>query len=144
MPLFAISLSDGFESTLGTWSSQDRHLKLQSILYSNPWIRAFIKDSLLKNLKKPWILGSKALENVSRGFLILLVGAYRTVGTTHLGGACRFTPSCSEYAVEVIRTQSFCSAVYLIVKRILKCHPGGSFGFDPAPSAQGDHHARSK
>ena len=96
------------------------------------------------SLKKPWILGLKVLKNAPRNFLFLLVGAYRAVGTTHLGGVCRFTPSCSEYAVDVIRTQDFCSAVCLISKRILKCRPGGSFGFDPAPPAQGDPYARSK
>ena len=94
--------------------------------------------------KKPWTVVSKVLRNISKMFLLFLVGAYRTIGTTHMGGACRFSPSCSEYAVEVIHTHSFFSAVFLIFKRIMKCRPGGSFGFDPAPLATGDVHGRSE
>jgi putative membrane protein insertion efficiency factor len=96
------------------------------------------------NSQKPWIAGSSVLRSISKSFLLLLVGSYRTLGTTHMGGACRFTPSCSEYALEVIHTHSFFSAIFLITKRILKCRPGGSFGLDPAPLASGEVHARSK
>jgi hypothetical protein len=94
--------------------------------------------------KKPWIAVSKVLRSISKIFLLFLVGAYRTIGTTHMGGACRFTPSCSEYAVEVIHTHSFFAAINLIFKRIMKCRPGGSFGFDPVPLATGEAHGRSK
>lgn len=98
----------------------------------------------MTSLRKPWMPALKALENISKSFLLFLVGSYRTLGTTHMGGACRFSPSCSEYAVEVIHTYSFFSAIYLITKRILKCRPGGAFGFDPVPVATGDKHGRSK
>jgi putative membrane protein insertion efficiency factor len=94
--------------------------------------------------EKLWTSGSRALKSTSKSFLLFLVGVYRILGTGHTGGACRFTPSCSEYAVEVIHTHSFFSAIYLITKRILKCRPGGSFGLDPVPLATGDLHARSK
>lgn len=91
-----------------------------------------------------WTAVLKALKSTSKVFLILFVGAYRTLGTNHLGGACRFTPSCSEYAVEVIHEHNFFTAIYLIIRRILKCRPGGGFGVDPAPSATGEVHARTK
>lgn len=68
------------------------------------------------------------------GFLLLLVGAYRTIGTNHLGGCCRFEPSCSEYAVEAIHLHSPLSAVRLIAVRIFKCRPGRAWGFDPVPA----------
>ena len=70
--------------------------------------------------------------------LLFFIGLYRTIGTTYLGGCCRFTPSCSEYAVDVIRNKhSFLSASFLITRRILKCRPFGDIGFDPAPQKQG-------
>ena len=93
---------------------------------------------------EPWTAASKVLRNIFKGFLLFLVGSYRILGTTHMGGACRFTPSCSEYAVQTIQAHSFFSAIYLITKRILKCRPGGSFGFDPVPLASGECHARTK
>jgi len=65
--------------------------------------------------------------------LLLLIGAYRTIGTTYFGGQCRFEPSCSDYAMQAVRSHRPLSAVRLIVLRILKCRPGGNFGFDPVP-----------
>jgi len=96
--------------------------------------------------RKPWIPVLRFLESLPKSLLLLFVVAYRTLGTTHMGGTCRFTPSCSEYAVEAIKAHSFFSAIYLVSKRILKCRPGGTFGFDPVPacSCSGETHARAK
>ena len=63
---------------------------------------------------------------------------YRTIGTTHLGGSCRFEPSCSAYAVDAIKIHSPLYAIKLIGLRIWRCRPGGPFGFDPVPGHQGD------
>ncbi|MFP5518366.1 MAG: membrane protein insertion efficiency factor YidD [Bdellovibrionia bacterium] len=75
---------------------------------------------------------------------MFLLAAYRTIGTNHLGGACRFSPSCSEYAVEAIQSLSPFKAIKLIFLRIIKCRPGGPYGFDPVPCCEGVHHAKSK
>ena len=47
--------------------------------------------------------------------------------------ACRFTPSCSVYAIEAIRKHGPFMGVYLAVKRILRCNPWGGSGYDPVP-----------
>jgi putative membrane protein insertion efficiency factor len=65
--------------------------------------------------------------------LLLLVAMYRAVGATHLGGACRFEPSCSVYAVEALKLHPPGKALRLISVRICKCHPWGPWGFDPVP-----------
>jgi putative membrane protein insertion efficiency factor len=85
------------------------------------------------NLKKYWRKVSNLFLKIFRSIFILLVGLYRTVGTTHLGGACRFSPSCSEYAVEALNIHSPFKASILIIKRILRCRPGVPGGFDPVP-----------
>ena len=75
-------------------------------------------------------------QNIFSQLGLFLVGIYRTIGTTHMGGACRFHPSCSEYAVEAYKSKDFLAASQLIVKRIFKCRPGGSFGYDPVPEGK--------
>ena len=60
-------------------------------------------------------------------------------------GLCRFNPSCSEYALQAIQMHGAFRGSWLAFKRILRCNPWGSFGFDPVPAKHergcgcGDH-----
>ncbi len=65
--------------------------------------------------------------------LIGLIHAYRVVLSPVMGGQCRFHPSCSAYALEVCRTFGPPRAIWLIARRLLRCHPLGGSGIDPAP-----------
>lgn len=47
--------------------------------------------------------------------------------------ACRYTPSCSEYAVQALKKHGPFRGVYLALKRILRCNPWGGSGYDPVP-----------
>lgn len=73
------------------------------------------------------------LTSFLRGILLFLVGVYRSIGTAHFGGQCRFEPSCSEYAAEALRVHRPATAIRLISFRLCKCRPGGPFGYDPVP-----------
>ena len=44
---------------------------------------------------------------------------------------CRFTPSCSEYALEALRRHGFLKGIWLIVRRLGRCHPFSAPGLDP-------------
>lgn len=46
---------------------------------------------------------------------------------------CRYTPTCSEYAIESINTYGSIKGSFLAFKRILRCNPFGGYGFDPVP-----------
>jgi uncharacterized protein len=51
-------------------------------------------------------------------------------------GRCRFTPSCSEYALDALRQHGALAGSWLAVKRIGRCHPWGGCGHDPVPPAE--------
>lgn len=46
---------------------------------------------------------------------------------------CRFSPTCSRYAVDAIGTHGVLYGLYLAVRRVLKCHPFHPGGYDPVP-----------
>ena len=50
---------------------------------------------------------------------------------------CRFTPSCSTYAVEALEQHGSIRGTWLSARRIAKCHPWGGFGYDPVPARKG-------
>ena len=47
--------------------------------------------------------------------------------------SCRYTPTCSQYAIEAIRKHGPLKGLYLGISRILRCHPWGGHGYDPVP-----------
>jgi putative membrane protein insertion efficiency factor len=53
-------------------------------------------------------------------------------------GGCRFTPSCSEYALEALRTYGAMKGSWLALKRIARCHPWGGCGDDPMPERKSE------
>jgi putative membrane protein insertion efficiency factor len=82
-----------------------------------------------------WTKPGNKFESALKGVMLLMIGIYRSIGTAHLGGACRFEPCCSEYALEAFHSHRAPVAFVLMVKRILRCRPGGPWGFDPVPAA---------
>jgi putative membrane protein insertion efficiency factor len=65
--------------------------------------------------------------------LLLLVRFYQKCVSPLLPGACRYTPTCSAYAVEAITKYGAIKGGWLSVKRICRCHPFGGSGYDPVP-----------
>jgi hypothetical protein len=70
--------------------------------------------------------------------LIAAVRAYQVVLSPFVGGACRFEPSCSEYAIEALARHGAWRGARLALKRVASCHPLGRAGFDPVPPAKLD------
>ena len=66
--------------------------------------------------------------------LIAMVKLYRRyISPLKRTPTCRFTPTCSEYALEALQRHGAIKGGYLAVRRILKCHPFHEGGFDPVP-----------
>jgi len=65
---------------------------------------------------------------------ILVVESYRVLlAPLFVGGACRHTPTCSAYAIEAFERHGFVRGLRLTVKRLWRCRPGGTVGYDPVP-----------
>ena len=69
--------------------------------------------------------------NILSKIVIKLIKGYQFFISPLLGNTCRFVPTCSDYAIEALKTFGFFKGLYLSFKRILSCHPWGSGGFDP-------------
>lgn len=65
--------------------------------------------------------------------LIGLIRFYQGAVSPYLGGACRFTPTCSQYGVEAIRKHGALRGGWLAIRRFSRCHPWGGHGYDPVP-----------
>jgi uncharacterized protein len=65
--------------------------------------------------------------------LLLLVRIYIAFLSPFFGGACRFHPSCSNYAAEAIALHGARRGTALALRRLLRCHPFNKGGFDPVP-----------
>ena len=77
--------------------------------------------------------------NLIQQILILFVRLYRLTLSPLIAflagpaGACRFEPTCSQYAIEALKTHGVIAGGWLATKRICRCHPGGACGDDPVP-----------
>jgi len=64
---------------------------------------------------------------------ILLIKIYQYVISPAIGPKCRFTPTCSQYAITALQKHGLIRGTLLAVRRISKCRPGGGSGYDPVP-----------
>jgi uncharacterized protein len=77
--------------------------------------------------------------NPARHILVSAIHAYRwTISPAQIfffgsTSGCRFTPTCSQYAIEAIQSAGVMTGSMLAAKRICRCHPWGGSGHDPAP-----------
>ena len=78
-------------------------------------------------------LPEKQHHNLLIHLVLLLIKLYRYVISPLLGPACRFEPTCSEYAYQAFSLHGFLRGSLLTIKRLLRCHPFNPGGYDPVP-----------
>ena len=64
---------------------------------------------------------------------ILIIKMYQLLISPILPANCRYQPTCSHYAVEALKKYGIFKGGWLAIKRISRCHPWGSSGYDPVP-----------
>ena len=86
--------------------------------------------------------GPSTRRSIVTKTLRFLVLAYQAASFNR-SPACRFVPSCSEYALEALQRFGARHGVPLVLRRLARCRPGGPFGLDPVPESTlllpGDH-----
>ena len=81
-----------------------------------------------------------ALGIVTRRLMQLPVHVYRHTLKALVGAECRHLPTCSCYALDAIECNGAWRGLWLAVSRMIRCRPGGTSGYDPAPDIQTLHH----
>ena len=66
---------------------------------------------------------------------LVAVRGYQLLLSPFAGGACRFQPSCSQYAIEAIERHGLARGAWLALRRVARCHPLAQPGIDPVPPA---------
>ncbi|HUF75722.1 MAG TPA: membrane protein insertion efficiency factor YidD [Longimicrobiales bacterium] len=74
--------------------------------------------------------------------LIGIVRLYQLAISSWTPSSCRFTPSCSAYAVQAIETHGGLRGGWMAARRLGRCHPWGGQGYDPVPGAEASEAAR--
>ncbi|WP_289735889.1 membrane protein insertion efficiency factor YidD [Paramuribaculum intestinale] len=65
--------------------------------------------------------------------MLLPVYFYRACISPMLPPSCRYTPTCSQYAIEALKKHGPLRGTMLTLKRLMRCHPWGGSGYDPVP-----------
>ena len=71
--------------------------------------------------------------------VIILIHGYRYLISPFLGNHCRYTPSCSQFAVEAVESHGVFKGLWLALKRVGSCHPWHAGGYDPVPGVANEH-----
>lgn len=75
----------------------------------------------------------QTLKHVAIFPFVVIIKFYRLFISPLFPPSCRYTPTCSEYAIEALRKHGPFRGSYLAARRILSCHPWGGSGYDPVP-----------
>ena len=80
-----------------------------------------------------WSMCKRVCKRVLTFPLIVLVKFYQYCISPLKPPCCRFTPTCSQYALQALRKHGPLKGGWLTLRRILRCHPWGGSGYDPVP-----------
>jgi putative membrane protein insertion efficiency factor len=80
------------------------------------------------------------LEKIFIKIATLPILIYIKYVSPFIAPSCRHSPSCSLYALEAIKKKGFIEGLILAVKRLTRCRPGGTYGYDPVPEKKGKNH----
>jgi putative membrane protein insertion efficiency factor len=75
----------------------------------------------------------KILRSITILVVIFPVKVYQYTISPLIPASCRHIPTCSRYTIEALKTHGIFTGSWLALRRILRCHPWGTHGYDPVP-----------
>lgn len=75
----------------------------------------------------------QVINNIFRWLIVGIVRFYQLAISPWLGKSCRYSPTCSQYMIEAVNEWGALKGFWMGLKRIGRCHPWGSHGYDPVP-----------
>ena len=75
--------------------------------------------------------------NILTETLVQIIKGYKLLISPLLGNNCRYFPNCSDYSIEALRTYGLFKGLFMIIKRVLSCHPFKEGGIDPVKKEMG-------
>jgi putative membrane protein insertion efficiency factor len=71
------------------------------------------------------------MKQIPKHIILLILRGYKFAVSPWVGSACRYSPTCSDYAGEAIELRGILRGSLMAARRIFRCHPFGGSGFDP-------------
>jgi uncharacterized protein len=78
------------------------------------------------------------MKQLSKNIVLRILQAYKFAVSPWLGAACRFQPTCSEYAMHAVERHGTLLGTLMTFWRVLRCHPFSAGGYDPVGLDAGD------
>ncbi len=73
------------------------------------------------------------MNQISKAAVLILLRTYKYAVSPMFSPACRYVPTCSEYATEAVEHYGVLRGGWMSLKRVLRCHPLAKSGYDPVP-----------
>ncbi len=86
----------------------------------------------------------KVFRTLAGRIVVLVVRSYQRIIAPWLPPSCRFTPSCSAYMIEAVQVHGPWRGAWLGCRRLMRCHPLSTHGFDPVPPKADAEESRSQ
>lgn len=84
------------------------------------------------------------LRRVCTVVLVAAIRVYQYLVSPWIGSNCRYSPTCSEYAVIALQRHGVVRGASLTIRRLARCRPGGRSGYDPVPESKLSKHGEAK